>query len=178
MSTSLTTTYLLPAILLNPVLFLHSLNTILARLLPPVLAATAVEPQSYSKLGPPATSPHLDMHVNDNLCWSYTVVMVFAQLLAFGRVSQRRQTIRERDEALSLRRGEGPDSKHSYFDEMDGGAPPEAASQCNGRSPEHKSNGVHGDWRLEQRNLSSRPDSYWPDETDGTGATTEEEMML
>jgi len=98
MHPSLTTTYLLPAILLNPVLFLHSLNTILSRLLPPIVAATQVQPAPYSNLGPSGNLPHLDMHASDNLCWSYTVVMVCAQLVAFGSVSQSREERRERRE--------------------------------------------------------------------------------
>jgi hypothetical protein len=98
MHPSLTTTYLRPAILLNPVLFLHSLNTILSRLLPPIVAATQVQPAPYSNLGPSANHPHLDMHASDNLCWSYTAVMVCAQLVAFGSVSQSREERRERRE--------------------------------------------------------------------------------
>ena len=98
MHPSLTTNYLLPAILLNPVLFLHSLNTILSRILPPVIAATPVQPAPYSALGPSANHPHLDIHASENLCWSYTAVMVCAQLFAFGRVSQRREEGRERRE--------------------------------------------------------------------------------
>ena len=92
------TTYLIPAILLNPVLFLHSLNTILSRILPPIVAAVPIQPSPHSPLGPSANYPHLDIHASDNLCWSYTAVMVCAQLVAFGSVSQAREEGRERKE--------------------------------------------------------------------------------
>ncbi|MCJ1395554.1 hypothetical protein MMC18_008440 [Xylographa bjoerkii] len=98
MHPALTTTYLIPAILLNPILFLHSLNTILSRILPPIVAAVPIQPSPYSTLGPSANYPHLDVHASDNLCWSYTVVMVCAQLVAFGSVSQAREEGRERRE--------------------------------------------------------------------------------
>jgi len=96
MHPAFTTTYLIPAILLNPVLFLHSLNTILSRILPPIVAAVPTQPSPYSALGPSANYPHLDIHASDNLCWSYTAVMVCAQLVAFGSVSQAREEGRER----------------------------------------------------------------------------------
>ncbi|MCJ1400081.1 hypothetical protein MMC11_003284 [Xylographa trunciseda] len=98
MHPALTTTYLIPAILLNPVLFLHSLNTILSRILPPIVVAVPIQPSPYSTLGPSANYPHLDVHASDNLCWSYTAVMVCAQLVAFGSVSQAREEGRERRE--------------------------------------------------------------------------------
>ena len=95
MHPSLTTSYLLPAIFLNPILFLHSVNTILSRVLPPVIAATAIQPAPYSNLGPSGLYPHLDIHSSEQLCWSYTAVIVCAQLLAFGKVSQSREERRE-----------------------------------------------------------------------------------
>ena len=95
---SLTTSYLIPAICLNPILFLHSVNTILSRILPPVIAATAIQPAPYSRLGPSAAYPHLDFHSSEHLCWSYTAVIVCAQLFAFGKVSQSREERREQRE--------------------------------------------------------------------------------
>ena len=88
--------YLLPAIVLNPVLFLHSVNTILSRILPPIVVSAAIQPPPFSGLGPSATHPHLDIHSSESFCWSYTIVMVCAQLVAFGRVSQFREEHRER----------------------------------------------------------------------------------
>ncbi|KAL8939887.1 MAG: hypothetical protein Q9216_003108 [Gyalolechia sp. 2 TL-2023] len=78
--------YLLPAIFLNPVLFLHGLNTILSRIIPPVVVAGPIQPPPYSTLGPSANHPHLDVHASENFCWSYTLVMLCAQLMAFVRV--------------------------------------------------------------------------------------------
>ncbi|KAL8778012.1 MAG: hypothetical protein Q9213_007610 [Squamulea squamosa] len=96
MHPALSTSYLLPAIFLNPVLFLHGLNTILSRIIPPILETkTMVQPPPYSTFGPSANHPHLDVHVSDNLCWSYTLVMICAQLMAFGRVQRLREEGRE-----------------------------------------------------------------------------------
>ena len=95
---SLYANYLLPAIFLNPILFLHSLNTILSRILPPIQVMGSFQPPPYSDLGPSACHPHLDVHYSDNLCWSYTIVMVIAQLFAFDRVTQVRSEKSERGE--------------------------------------------------------------------------------
>lgn len=77
----LSTTYLVPAIFLNPILFLHSVNTILTQILPPV--------NDFSKAT--WTQPHIDIHANDGLCWSYTMVMVAMQLMVFGSVGGARR---------------------------------------------------------------------------------------
>lgn len=98
MHSALSTTYILPAIFLNPVLFLHSLNTILSRILPPIVVASTTQPQPYSQLGPSANHPHLNIHASANLCWSYTALMVCAQLVAFGTVSQSRAQGRKEHE--------------------------------------------------------------------------------
>ncbi|KAL8657765.1 MAG: hypothetical protein Q9226_001581 [Calogaya cf. arnoldii] len=96
MHPALSTSYLLPAIFLNPVLFLHGLNTILSRIIPPILEVRMpVQPPPYSTFGPSASHPHLDVHASDNLCWSYTVVMICAQLMAFGRVHRLREQGKE-----------------------------------------------------------------------------------
>ena len=95
---SLYANYLLPAIFLNPILCLHSLNTILSRLLPPIPVAGAIQPPPYSDLGPSGCHPHLDVHYSDNLCWSYTAMMVLAQLFAFDQVTQARSERMERTE--------------------------------------------------------------------------------
>ncbi|KAI9879844.1 MAG: hypothetical protein M1830_006867 [Pleopsidium flavum] len=175
MPTNLTTTYLLPAILLNPVLFLHSINTILSRLLPPVLAATTPQPPPHSRLGPSATSPHLDMHVSDNLCWSYTVFMVLAQLVAFGQVSQKRQTVRDRKEAVKLRKEEMEDAKKGR--EMNGGTESNGVVKSNGGLKLNGTADMNWIKCTEQADGMIESDR---DETDGTDETegTEEEMML
>ena len=96
MALSWSTNYVLPAVLLNPILFLHSLNAILSRLLPPITVDAATQPVPYYPLGPSAEHPHIDMHAHDNLCWSYTCVMVCAQLVVFGRVNRMRNKRREK----------------------------------------------------------------------------------
>ena len=90
------TSYLLPAIFLNPILFLHSLNTILSRILPPINIFEAVQHPPFSTLGPSAFFPHLDVHSSDRFCWSYTILMVCAQLFAYDRISQCREEGRRR----------------------------------------------------------------------------------
>ena len=68
-----------------------SINTLLSRLLPPITVDVAVQPPPYSTFGPSAEHPHLDIHNSEGLCWGYTFVIVCAQLVAFGRVSERRE---------------------------------------------------------------------------------------
>lgn len=97
--TSITKTYLLPAILLNPVLLLHTFNTIASRM-PMTMASSSMPRQPLPTFGPAATSPFIDVHANDNLCWSYTVVMVGVQLVAFGQVSGNREAGRRRKAEL------------------------------------------------------------------------------
>jgi len=88
---TLTSTYLLPAILLNPAFVLHLFNTFVSHLMPPPLAVSNSPHPFMETLGPVANSrPYLDMHANDQLCWSYTAVMVGVQLLVFGRVQDNR----------------------------------------------------------------------------------------
>ena len=91
-----TTSYLVPGLLLNPVLFLWSLNTLLSRLLPPIIVDAAIQPAPYYPRGPSAQHPHFDIHASESLCWSYTAFIVCANLAAFGRVSERRQAGKER----------------------------------------------------------------------------------
>ena len=79
--------YIVPAIFLNPVLFLISLNTILSRCLPPIIVDAAKQPT----FGPSAQHPHLNVHASEKLCWTYTLLIVCAQLAAFGRVSECRE---------------------------------------------------------------------------------------
>ncbi|MDI1493182.1 MAG: hypothetical protein OHK93_004970 [Ramalina farinacea] len=104
MHPSLSTSYIIPAVLLNPILFLHSMNALLSRILPPMIVDSPNQPPPYYPLGPSAQHPHLDIHASDGLCWSYTMVMVCAQLLAFGKVSM----IREDRRKKASRRRERP----------------------------------------------------------------------
>ncbi|PSS16505.1 hypothetical protein M430DRAFT_35283 [Amorphotheca resinae ATCC 22711] len=88
---SLSTTYLFPAILLNPPFLLHLINTFISRLVhqPPI---TSVSPHPIMEsMGPvPGSKPYLDMHADDHLCWRYAVFMVVLQVLVYGRVQVNR----------------------------------------------------------------------------------------
>ncbi|KAM3086209.1 hypothetical protein ACMFMF_000163 [Clarireedia jacksonii] len=87
----ITSTYLLPAIFLNPAFVLHLINTFISHLLPPPPTISVSPHPIFETLGPlPGTDLAFDMHEDDTLCWSYTFVMVIVQLLAFGRVSNNR----------------------------------------------------------------------------------------
>ncbi|KAK0119857.1 hypothetical protein ONS95_011287 [Cadophora gregata] len=88
---TLTTTYLLPAILLNPAFVLHLFNTFVSHMMPPPPSVSLSPHPFMESLGPVRNAPpYLDMHADDQLCWGYTVVMVLVQVLAFGRVSDNR----------------------------------------------------------------------------------------
>ena len=81
---SIMLSFLLPAVILNPVICLHGVNAILSRVLPPIAVPNATTKSApYYPLGPSAENPHLDIHASDTLCWSYTALMVVLQLAAF-----------------------------------------------------------------------------------------------
>jgi hypothetical protein len=82
--------FLLPTIILNPVLFLHSLNTILTQLLP-----TMNGHEGWS------AQPHLDIHASESLCWGYTALIVWAQMAAFLRFDR----LREEQERARVSKG-------------------------------------------------------------------------
>ncbi len=96
MHPALSKNYIVPGLLLNPILFLWSVNTILSRLLPPIVVNAAVQPPPFYPLGPSAEHPHLDIHSSERICWSYTAFIVCANLAAFERVNGRRQEAKER----------------------------------------------------------------------------------
>ena len=91
MRPAISKSYIVPAIFLNPVLFLISLNTLLSRVLPPIIMDAAKQPPPYSTFGPSAQHPHLNIHASEKLCWSYTFLIVCAQLAAFGKISEGRE---------------------------------------------------------------------------------------
>lgn len=91
MHPSISKSYIVPAIFLNPVLLLMSINTILSRCLPPIITDAAKQPPPYFTFGPSAQHPHLNVHASEKLCWSYTFVIVCVQLAAFGRVRECRE---------------------------------------------------------------------------------------
>ena len=92
---------ILPTIFLNPVLFLHSLNTILTKLLPTMNGYEGNSAQ-----------PHLDIHASESLCWGYTVLIVWAQMVAFLRFDR----LREEQEKARSRKG----GKQKHRKEDDG----------------------------------------------------------
>ena len=91
MHPAISKSYIVPAIFLNPVLFLMSINIILSHCLPPVVVEAAKQPPPYSTFGPSAQHPHINVLASEKLCWSYTFLIVCAQLAAFGRVSDCRE---------------------------------------------------------------------------------------
>lgn len=70
----------LPTIFLNPVLFLHSINTVLTKLMPTMSGHEGNSAQ-----------PHLDVHASESLCWGYTAFIVWAQMAAFLRLDKLRK---------------------------------------------------------------------------------------
>ena len=99
MHATISKSYIIPAIFLNPVLFLLSINTILSRLLSPVTVDTVAQPLPYSSFGPSAEHPHLDIHASEGLCWGYTCIMVCAQLIIYGKVRDCRSQAHQRSMA-------------------------------------------------------------------------------
>jgi len=90
MDPSLSTSYIIPAIFLNPIILLHGLNTIFSRTLPPIAIAGPIQRPPYSMYGPAAVRQHFDVQSSEILCWGYTIIMICAQLIAYGQISQRR----------------------------------------------------------------------------------------
>ncbi|KAM0138969.1 hypothetical protein ACHAO1_003301 [Botrytis cinerea] len=94
--TFLSTTYLIPGILLNPAFVLHLINTFISHLVPPPSRMSASPHPIFESLGPlPGSQWALDMHEDDALCWRYTAVMVVIQMWIFGRVSGNRISMKD-----------------------------------------------------------------------------------
>ena len=93
---SLTSNYLASAIFLNPVIILHSLNSLLSQVLPTQTTPALSLPSPRWPWGPPAERSYLDLHSSEKLCWSYTAVMVLTQLFAFIIVHHKRGNRKER----------------------------------------------------------------------------------
>ncbi|KAF7916252.1 uncharacterized protein EAE97_012130 [Botrytis byssoidea] len=94
--TFLSTTYLIPGILLNPAFVLHLINTFVSHLLPPPPTMSTSPHPIFESLGPlPGSQWALDMHEDDALCWRYTAVMVVIQMWIFGRVSGNRISMKD-----------------------------------------------------------------------------------
>jgi hypothetical protein len=102
---TLSASYLLPAILLNPAFILHLINTYASHVMPPPTVMSHSPHPIMESLGPlPGSTPYLDMHADDRLCWRYTFLMVFVQLLSFIRVSDNRGRRKSAREAAKLER--------------------------------------------------------------------------
>jgi hypothetical protein len=88
---SISSTYLIPAVLLNPVVIVHGFNTFCSHFISTTLASTTSNHQWLQNLGPAsAPGPYFDVHKNDQLCWGYTLLMVVVQILAYGKVNDTR----------------------------------------------------------------------------------------
>ncbi|EKD18279.1 hypothetical protein MBM_03272 [Drepanopeziza brunnea f. sp. 'multigermtubi' MB_m1] len=88
---TITSNYILPAIFLNPAVILHLINTFLSHIIPPPPSISHSPHPFFESLGPLRNAAvQLDMHADDQLCWSYTALMVLVQILAFGRVNDNR----------------------------------------------------------------------------------------
>ena len=102
---NLSTSYLVPAVLLNPAFILHLINTYVSHMWPPPLTISHSPHPFMESLGPlPGSDPFLDMHADDQLCWRYTIVMVIVQLFSFIRISDNRVRRRSAREAAKLER--------------------------------------------------------------------------
>jgi hypothetical protein len=89
--TPLSSTYLIPAVLFNPVVILHGFNTFYSHFISTTLPASTSNHQWLENLGPAALpGPYFDVHNNNQLCWGYTALMVLVQVLAYGKVNDTR----------------------------------------------------------------------------------------
>ncbi|QSZ28583.1 hypothetical protein DSL72_003081 [Monilinia vaccinii-corymbosi] len=117
--TFLSTTYLLPGILLNPAFVIHLLNTFVSHLSPPPPTPSTSPHPIFESLGPlPGSEWAFDVHKDDALCWRYTAFIVILQMWIFGRINnnrtsmknakavraERERTRRERSDACGVER--------------------------------------------------------------------------
>ncbi|KAH8792773.1 hypothetical protein F5882DRAFT_73715 [Hyaloscypha sp. PMI_1271] len=116
---NLSTSYLLPAVLLNPAFILHLINTYVSHMWPPLPTISHSPHPIMESLGPlPGSTPYLDMHADDKLCWRYTIVMVIVQLFSFIRVSDNRGRRRSAREAAKLERERVRKEKSEQIEQM------------------------------------------------------------
>lgn len=90
------TSYLLPAVFLNPCVILHFLiNTPISHLDSTVYPTSNSHAQWLESLGPVSPAykqPFFDVHRSDGMTLAYTMLMVGLQVLAFGKLSDIRAT--------------------------------------------------------------------------------------
>jgi hypothetical protein len=116
---NLSTSYLLPAVLLNPAFILHLINTYVSHMWPPPLTISHSPHPFMESLGPlPGSKPYLDMHDDETLCWRYTAVMVIVQVFSFIRVSDNRVRRRSAREAAKLERERIRKEKSEQIEQM------------------------------------------------------------
>ncbi|KAG4411063.1 hypothetical protein IFR04_015807 [Cadophora malorum] len=180
---TLTTTYLLPAILLNPAFVLHLFNTFVSHMMPPPPSVSHSPHPFMESLGPVRNaSPYLDMHADDQLCWGYTVVMVLVQVLAFGRVSDNRVQ-RKSAKAAKLERERIRKEKLEKAVELRKTAIPQINGHVNGTldgtcdvpAEQKLSNGVANGGTKDEISTDERRKDSDSDET--MTETSEEEMI-
>ena len=102
--------------------------------------------------------------------------MVLAQLLAFGRVSQKRQTVRDKKEAQRVRREETQEANVGH--EMNGATLLNGAPKLNRTPKENDMADMNGIRITEQLNGATGLDRDETDDSDKTEETTEEEEMM
>jgi len=112
----ITSSYFLPAVILNPVVMLHAVNTYFAYTFPPTLSVSASPHSTIGKFGPsPGSAPYFDVHSSDQVCWTYTIIMVIAQVLTYikvvgNRVERKAKLRRDGNRISRSRWSEEPES--------------------------------------------------------------------
>lgn len=171
MRPKLSRSYVVPAIFLNPIIFLLSLNTILSRVLPAIVVDAAVQPPPFSKFGPSAEHPHLDIHASESLCWGYAVLIVCVQLVAFGRVSGHREEEKQRISTKRVRVHMDRVCQGSRNIKLKNGH----GSLQNGNTKPNEVNSKHGD----DSSCGQSDLGVWHLEgSEGYSGTTEPEILL
>jgi hypothetical protein len=181
---NLSTSYLLPAVLLNPAFILHLINTYVSHMWPPPLTISHSPHPFMESLGPlPGSTLYLDMHADDKLCWRYTIVMVIVQLFSFIRVSDNRVRRRSAREAAKLERERIRKEKSEQLEQMkmhvevsgigsylDGTCDPPEGAYTNGTA-HREENGVVQVGKPHERRTESSSDESLTE-------TSEEEMII
>ncbi|CAL3967168.1 hypothetical protein PZA11_003560 [Diplocarpon coronariae] len=177
---TITANYLLPAILLNPAFVLHLINTFISHVMPPPSAASLSPHQFMESIGPRRNAtPFLDMHADDQLCWSYTAVMVVVQILAFGRVNDNRvrgksaqaarlERERTRNEKLEEEMQPVAPEENGYSSELDGAFDPAPGQKLSNGAANGKVSTAER--MADERNAGSESGDYLTE-------TSEEEMI-
>ena len=183
---NLSTSYLVPAVLLNPAFILHLINTYVSHMWPPPLTISHSPHPFMESLGPlPGSDPFLDMHADDKLCWRYTIVMVIVQLFSFIRISDNRVRRRSAREAAKLERERIRKEKAEQKEQMKMHVPSKVSGigsyldgSCELPEERHTNGTVHGGENGVVK--VGEPDERMMDSSseDSLTETSEEEMMI